>query len=129
MSPSTPEGRAWAIVFVPMAVASAGEVLGNIASAIIDHRQKGMYKFLLGRDVTLEHLMKMDENMNGQVSKREYVEFMLLEMGLVSQDQIKELHEQFERLDVTHSGYLDVEDLKLMAELRGAHVAKAKTGK
>jgi potassium channel subfamily K len=131
-APLTPEGRAWAIVFIPLAVASAGEVLGNVASAVMERRQRAMYKFLMGRDVTLEHLMQMDENQNGQVSKREYVEFMLLEMCLVSQGQIKELHEQFERLDVTNTGYLDVEDLKLMAEIRGAtvvNVAKARSNK
>lgn len=76
--------------------------------------------------------MRMDANRNGQVSKREYVEFMLLEMGLVSLEQIEELHEQFERLDVTNTGYLDMEDLKLMAELRGttvSNVAKARASK
>lgn len=130
VAPLSPEGRAWAIVFIPLAVACAGEVLGNVASAVIDARQRETYRFLESQDVTLEHLMQMDENRNGQVSKREYVEFMMLEMGLVSQNQLDELHNQFERLDVTNTGYLDVEDLKLMAELRGctiSNVAKSKS--
>lgn len=66
------------------------------------------------------------------MSKQEYVEFMLLEMCLVSQEQIEELHEQFERLDITNTGYLEIEDLKLMAEPRGAtvvNVAKARPKK
>ena len=69
--------------------------------------------------------MVMDADDNGQVSREEYVEFMLLEMGLVEKQQLEKLHAQFKRLDVTETGYLDREDLKLLAELRGAKVRVA----
>lgn len=44
--------------------------------------------------------------------------FMLLEMGLVSKDEIDDLWDQFSRLDVSKSGYLDQEDLIIMARLQ-----------
>lgn len=43
---------------------------------------------------------------------------MLLEMGLVSKDEIDDLWDQFSRLDVSKSGYLDQEDLIIMARLQ-----------
>ena len=61
----------------------------------------------------------MDTNSNGEVDREEYVYFMLKEMGLVDQAELNELFEQFKHLDVTNSGVIDIEDLKLMAKLRG----------
>jgi hypothetical protein len=46
----------------------------------------------------------MDFDKNGQISREEYVQFMLLEMGRVTRQEIDELYMQFDRLDVTASG-------------------------
>lgn len=75
-------------------------------------------------DLTIEHLQAMDDDGDGQITREEYVKFMLLEMGLVSSKEFEELYEQFDRLDVSRSGYLDKEDLRLMAELRGATIVE-----
>ena len=64
----------------------------------------------------------MDSDDDGKITREEYVDFMLIEMGRVSKDELDELSMQFDRLDVTRSGYLDGNDLKLMAKLRGAKV-------
>ena len=72
--------------------------------------------------MTIDHLKEMDFNHDGKITREEYVQFMLLKMGRVSPDEIKELHAQFHHLDVSRSGYLDNEDLELMAKLRGAKV-------
>lgn len=64
----------------------------------------------------------MDTDDSGGVDREEYVYFMLKEMGLVSEEDLAELFRQFEALDVTHSGIIDHEDLKLMAKLKGADV-------
>ena len=66
----------------------------------------------------MEDIEKMDENHNGQVSKTAYTLYMLLQMDLVTRDEVDDLYEQFNRLDVTESGYIDAEDLKVMAKLR-----------
>ena len=47
-----------------------------------------------------------------------------MEMGLVTKQEIEELQEQFGRLDVTRSGYLDQQDLLLMAKLRGSNATE-----
>lgn len=79
-----------------------------------------MFDRELRKDLTLQHLSVMDTNGDGFVTREEYVNFMLLEMGVVSKDDLNALYQQFYSLDVSGSGYLDKEDLKLTAELRGA---------
>ena len=66
----------------------------------------------------MEHIKAMDTNNDGQVSREEYVLYMLLEMQLIDKSEIEDLWEQFSRLDVSNSGYLDREDLLIMAKLR-----------
>jgi Ca2+-binding EF-hand superfamily protein len=105
---------------LPLAVASVGEAISSLALSRLRQRQRGLYEQQLRRDLTLEHLRVMDADGDGLVTREEYVNFMLLEMGVVSEEDLASLYQQFVSLDVTGSGYLDKEDLKLMAELRGA---------
>ncbi|KAL7562863.1 hypothetical protein ACA910_002478 [Epithemia clementina (nom. ined.)] len=113
-SPLTRRGRIWAIVFIPLAVSAAGEVLGNVASALLERRQERFYKALMDQKLDVERLIEMDTDRNGQVSREEYVEFMLKEMKLVSPDVFEELHTQFHKLDADGGGYLDKEDLRIL---------------
>lgn len=122
LGPQTRAAKAFAIVYIPLSVAAAGDVLSAVAVTMAKRRQREVYEKQLKKDLTIEHLKAMDTDGDGQITREEYVEFMLLEMGLVSRDELNELYEQFDRLDITRSGYLDKEDLRLMAELRGAWV-------
>ena len=60
----------------------------------------------------------MDLNSDGKVSENEYVLYMLMEMGVVDSEDVQELRDQFTKFDVTHSGYIESEDLRIMEELR-----------
>jgi potassium channel subfamily K len=115
-SPKTSSGRAWGILFIPLAVAAAGDVLGSVASTLFQRRQNRWYQSIAERELNIEDLLEMDTSKNGKVSREEYVQFMLREMQLVDDDQFAELHAQFERLDVVGNGYLDQEDLRLRKE-------------
>jgi potassium channel subfamily K len=124
-SPQTRAARIFAIAYIPLAVAAAGEILSGIALALVQRRQREVYNRQLQNDLTINHLRAMDADGDGQITRDEYIQFMLIEMGLVSADDLNELSTQFERLDVTRSGTLDKEDLALMAELRGATVKRS----
>lgn len=115
-SPHTRRGRIWGIVFIPLAVAAAGEVLGSVATVLLERRQEEFYENLMERELDIQQLLEMDTDKNGRVSREEYVQFMLKEMELVPNEQFEELHAQFERLDVDGDGYLDKEDLKFKNE-------------
>ena len=116
--PKTPMGRTWGIFFIPLAVAAAGDVLGNVASSLVERRQSKVFKNLMNREISMENLRAMDEDSNGKVSREEYVRFMLTEMGMVDPEEFDELYEQFGRLDVDGTGCLDEEDLHIMAKHR-----------
>ena len=103
-----------------MSVAAAGEVLASIGMTMVERRQKQIFQKQLNNGLTMDHLRAMDTNADGKVVREEYVLFMLMEMGLVKKQEIDELWDQFARLDVTASGWLDREDLLLMARLRDA---------
>lgn len=122
ISPKTPAARLFAVFFIPLSVAAAGELLSGVALAISQRRQKEVYEKQLQSDLTIAHLKAMDSDDDGKITREEYVDFMLIEMGRVSKDELDELSMQFDRLDVTRSGFLDENDLKLMAKLRGAKV-------
>lgn len=110
--------------FIPIAVAAAGELLSGVALALVRRRQQLFYERQLEKDLTIEHLNAMDRDSDGKITREEYVLFMLVEMGRVNSTELDELFSQFNRLDVSKSGYLDNEDLELMAQLRGATVLK-----
>lgn len=107
-----------------MSVAAAGEILASVGSALVEQRQKKIFQGQLENSLTVDHLKVMDANEDGKVDREEYVLFMLMEMGLVTKQEIEELQEQFGRLDVTRSGYLDQQDLLLMAKLRGSNATE-----
>ena len=91
---------------------------------LVERRQREVYRRQLESDLTIEHLDAMDGDGDGKITREEYIQFMLIEMGRVDKKEIDELDKQFDRLDVTRSGYLDNEDLELMAKLRGAQVVE-----
>ena len=105
-------------MFIPMAVAAIGEILAAVGLALVERRQKNIFQNQLNLGLTEDHLKAMDVNQDGTVDREEYVLFMLLQMGLINQSEVQELFRQFERLDVSKSGYLDQADLVLMAKLR-----------
>ena len=122
IGPQTRAARLFAIAYIPLSVAAAGEILSGIAMSLVQRRQRDVYARQLEKDLTIQHLRAMDVNQDGVISREEYVQFMLLEMGRITVEELDELSQQFERLDVTRSGVLDRDDLALMAELRGAIV-------
>jgi hypothetical protein len=123
-SPTNNAAKIFSLVFIPVSVAGAGELLSGVALSWVRRRQRELFEQQLKRDLTIEQLRLMDTDKDEKITKDEYVRFMLVQMGLVQEEELEELSEQFDRLDLTGSGYLDKEDLKLMAELRGAAVEK-----
>lgn len=117
-APVTRAGRLTALLLIPMIVAAAGEILASIGLSLIERRQKKIFSEQLERGLTSDHLKAMDANGDGKVGRDEYVFFMLMEMGLVNKQEIDDLFDQFERLDVSRSGYLDLDDLLLIAQIR-----------
>eukprot|EP00977_Amphora_coffeiformis_P005066 scaffold1068_cov167-Amphora_coffeaeformis.AAC.24 len=123
-APRTVAGRLFAVLYIPLAVASAGEIFSSVAVAFIQRRQKKIFEDELSTNLSLAHMNAIDSNGDGLITREEYVSFMLLEMGRLDPRELRELHRQFEHLDVMETGEIDRDDLKLIAQLRGRKIVE-----
>jgi len=55
-------------------------------------------------------LFAADSDKNGTITQAEFMIFKIEQMGLISEKQLKEISDQFDRLDVDNSGYLTKEE-------------------
>jgi Ion channel/EF hand len=121
ISPRTPRGRLAAVLLLPLAVASAGEVLGTISQWWLSRRRELRKDQLQLRPLDMAYLRELDLDDDGYVSRYEYVAFLLQAMDLVDKDLLTRLNVQFEKLDVNNDGLLSIEDLIAIAGKSGSH--------
>jgi hypothetical protein len=110
-APQTQEGRLFAIFFIPLAVGAMGHWLSVVASSIIAHRQSSFHRRLQMHELSQSDLDIMDEDGDGNVSRAEFLEFMLVAMNKVDKEFIDEMRGHFERLDADNTGVLSRDDL------------------
>jgi len=100
-----------AIVFIPLAVGTAGVWMGSVANWIIEIKSSRFRQQLGQKDLTQDDIDMMDGNGDGHVTMAEFLEFMLVAMNKVDQQLIDELKEHFCRLDCDGTGELTRDDL------------------
>jgi potassium channel subfamily K len=110
-APQTQMGRLFAIFFIPLAVGTMGHWLSVVASSIIANRQSSFHRRLQMQELSQSDLDIMDEDGDGNVSRAEFLEFMLVAMNKVDKDFIDEMRGHFERLDTDNTGVLSRDDL------------------
>jgi hypothetical protein len=100
-----------------------GHWLSVVASSIIAQRQSGFHRRLQSQELSQSDLDIMDEDGDGNVSRAEFLEFMLVAMNKVDKEFINEMRGHFERLDADNTGFLSREDLIASAKrkLRNPH--------
>lgn len=117
LSPSKPRSRLLSVFLIPAIVSSAGNVIGAIASTILNHRRSLMVEKILHQDLTRD-FEGIDTDRDGKVTRDEYVNFMLVELGIIDKTKLNELYEQFDLLDDKKKGYLEKESLISAALVR-----------
>jgi len=129
-SPSTRAGRTVAIALIPVMLAAAANVLARVSLFITRNRTRRLFESPAERAewLTEAQAIEMDLDGNGRVSKSEYVLYMLLETGIIDREECLVLEEQFERFDVTKSGYIESGDLKAMKKFRENLQRKSRRG-
>ena len=110
-APKTQQGRLLAVLFIPLAVGAMGHWLSSVASCIIHRRQVAFKKQLDTHEFSLDDLEIMDEDGDGEVTRAEFLEFMLLAMNKVDRDLIDDLRARFARMDETGRGVLSKDTL------------------
>ncbi|KAL3809946.1 hypothetical protein ACHAXA_011388 [Cyclostephanos tholiformis] len=116
ITPKTESDKAVAIVFIPIAVASMGYILGNVATHIVEKRRDEFTKRLWSAEMTMEDIEALDEDHEGGVSEVEYIKFMLVAMRKIDGELFDDLRYRFHQLDPTGDGKITQKDLVLMAK-------------
>ncbi|KAL6546421.1 cAMP-dependent protein kinase catalytic subunit tpk3 [Orobanche minor] len=104
-------GRVFASIWLLVSTLAVARAFLYLAEARVDKRHRMMAKWVLGQDMTVAQFLAADIDNNGFVTKSEYVVYKLKEMGKVSEKDILQICEQFERLYVGNCGKITLADL------------------
>ncbi|KAK7319305.1 hypothetical protein RJT34_04024 [Clitoria ternatea] len=107
----TMQGRIFAAIWLLVSTLAVARAFLYLAEARVDKRHRRMAKWILGQDMTVSEFLAADIDNNGFVSKSEYVIYKLKEMGKVSEKDIMQVSEKFDRLDTGNCGKITLADL------------------
>mmetsp|Transcript_447 Transcript_447/g.981 ORF Transcript_447/g.981 Transcript_447/m.981 type:complete len:344 (+) Transcript_447:84-1115(+) len=116
ISPQTPVGRWFAVFFLPFAVIFVSTQLSSLANILLGKNEDGKLKALLGVDLSLEALLNMDTDGDGEITEFEFIKFMMVTAGMADEETLDSLHKRFEEMDADGSGALTREDIELILE-------------
>ncbi|XP_041027157.1 two-pore potassium channel 3-like [Juglans microcarpa x Juglans regia] len=104
-------GRIFASIWLLVSTLAVARAFLYFAEARVDKRHRMMAKWILGQDMTVSEFLAADIDNNGFVSKSEYVVYKLKEMGKVSEKDIMQICNKFDRLDTGNCGKITLADL------------------
>ncbi|XP_030552936.1 two-pore potassium channel 3-like [Rhodamnia argentea] len=104
-------GRIFASIWLLVSTLAVARAFLYLAEARVDKRQRRIAKWVLGHDMTIAEFLAADIDNNGFVSKSEYVIYKLKEMGKVSEKDILQICNKFDRLDTGNCGKISLADL------------------
>ncbi|KAJ7968873.1 Two-pore potassium channel like [Quillaja saponaria] len=104
-------GRIFASIWLLVSTLAVARAFLYLAEARVDKRHRRMANWVLGQDMTISQFLAADIDNNGFVSKSEYVIYKLKEMGKVSEKDIMQICNKFDRLDTGNCGKITLADL------------------
>lgn len=104
-------GRIFAAIWLLVSTLAVARAFLYLAEARVAKRHRRMSKWILGQDMTISEFLAADIDNNGFVSKSEYVIYKLKEMGMVSDKDILQICEKFEKIDAGNCGKITLADL------------------
>jgi hypothetical protein len=116
LSPASTFAEIYCIFYIPLTVILVGHFVGNVADLYVSKRNDQAEEKFLNRALTQSCLEMMDADNDNEVSKLEFLTYMLKTLGKVEQDDLDEITELFAKLDKDGSGTLTIEDIKLISE-------------
>mmetsp|Transcript_20941 Transcript_20941/g.45598 ORF Transcript_20941/g.45598 Transcript_20941/m.45598 type:complete len:183 (-) Transcript_20941:243-791(-) len=109
--PETQWSKAICIICIPVLVALGGTILGKVASFYLDKRNDAKVNEFLSRAVRIGDLEKMDLDGDSNVTKDEFLVYMLTTLQKVEQSDIDEIFALFSKLDKNKDGTLNLKDI------------------
>ncbi|KAG2330930.1 hypothetical protein Bca52824_002110 [Brassica carinata] len=107
----TLQGRLFAAAWLLVSTLAVARAFLYLAEARIDRRHRRAVKSALNREITVEDLLAADTYQHGFISKSEYIVLKLKEMGKVSDKDINQVVNQFDKLDPNNLGKITLPDL------------------
>ncbi|KAJ6965819.1 two-pore potassium channel 3-like [Populus alba x Populus x berolinensis] len=104
-------GRIFASIWLLVSTLAVARAFLYLAEARVDKRHRKLAKWVLGQNMTVSEFLAADIDNNGFVSKSEYAIYKLKEMEKVSEKDILQICEQFDRLDTGNCGKITLADL------------------
>jgi hypothetical protein len=92
-------------------VGAMGHFLSIVATLIMESRRSSFQRQLERRELSINDLELMDLDGDGEVTRAEFLEFMLVSMGKVEKEFIEEMRQYFAKLDTDGTGALSKGDL------------------
>ena len=109
-SPDDQLMRGLATLLIPLSTFAMATLIGRFAEFQLHKRDVRQQAKKWEKGFNKEDLLKMDEDGDGQVSKREFVYFMLISSEKATKAYLDRLEALFDELDDDGSGYLDEND-------------------
>ncbi|KAK4367246.1 hypothetical protein RND71_015126 [Anisodus tanguticus] len=97
-------GRLFASIWLLFSTLAVARAFLYFAEARIDKRHRRIANWVLQREITIEDLLAADLNNNGFLSKSEFAIYKLKEMGKISEKDVMQICNQFNKLDENNSG-------------------------
>jgi len=110
-TPTRPLTRLISVIFDPVVVAASGNVFGSFAAFLLDRRRNNAFQKNIESDLSIEDIKLMDVDESGEVSKDEYIAFMLVNLKIVDKGILDTILAQFDKFDVTGDGCLSEDDI------------------
>lgn len=104
-------GRLFAALWLLVSTLAVARAFLYLAEARVDKRHRRIAKWVLQREITVQDLIAADINNNGFISKSEYVVYKLKELGKIREKDVRQICEQFDKLDPNDSGKITLPHL------------------
>ncbi|CAH2046211.1 unnamed protein product [Thlaspi arvense] len=107
----TLNGRLLAAIWLLVSTLAVAQAFLYLAEARVDKRNRERAKRVLGENMSISQFFAADIDRNGCVSKAEFVIYKLKLMEKITDKDINQIGNQFDKLDRTNSGRITLLDL------------------
>eukprot|EP00553_Chaetoceros_curvisetus_P007517 CAMPEP_0204627394 /NCGR_PEP_ID=MMETSP0717-20131115/13574_1 /ASSEMBLY_ACC=CAM_ASM_000666 /TAXON_ID=230516 /ORGANISM="Chaetoceros curvisetus" /LENGTH=112 /DNA_ID=CAMNT_0051643611 /DNA_START=62 /DNA_END=400 /DNA_ORIENTATION=- len=102
------------------------ETFGRLAGVYLAAKGEEKQREFFSRQLTFADIERMDEDGDKKVSKEEFIKFMLVALGKISEEDWGQVDDLFDRLDDNGDGCLSYEDVLSMVEQSKASMSSGK---
>jgi hypothetical protein len=94
LAPDSSLGRWLTNLILPLSVIFVGNELAKLGSVVFDSAEDASLSNLMKADLSLDALLKMDQDGDGEITEYEFLKFMLTTAELADEDVLEAIHNQ-----------------------------------